>query len=295
MDVFAIEGMLSRRYDSNTHAAPRPRFSFHFGGVVTRIAAVALLAAVVTGGALFAQEEFGFLGRYDDAQSITQPKEDRNEFVFTRLIYNGRIPGYIKNWYTDYPKGDQQLIWALQRMTHLSIDERERAVAITDPNLFKYPFLYTSEPGQMVLDSKDAAIMREYLLRGGFWMLDDFWGSFEWENMAFEMKKIFPDAEIRDIPLDHPLFHQFFDVDRLKQVPSYAYVVSPNHITFEQDGYEPECKGIWDKNGRLMVVINHNTDLGDAYEWMDAPEYPYEFSSYAYRIAVNTILYALSH
>ena len=77
-------------------------------------------------------------------------------------------------------------------------------------------------------------------------------------------------------------------------MPSLAYL-NNGGITHEQDGFAPECKGIWDDKGRLVVVINHNTDLGDAYEWMDLKEYPYEFSSYAYRIAVNTFMYALSH
>ena len=290
-----------------------------------RPAVAALLAVILTAGLLLAQQELSppvnqdrpissarlneilsnddgadpnFLGNYEDSKSIVQDKKTSNQFVFVRLIYNGRIqiqPHYAKNWYTDSPKADKQLIWALRRLTNLDVAEHERAIAIPNPDLFKYPFLYTSEPGQMVLTDKDAGIMREYLNRGGFWMLDDFWGSFEWANMEAEMKKVLPDAEIRDIPLDHPIFNEFYKVDRLKQTPSIAYLINPGHITFEQDGFVPQCKGIWDKEGRLAVVINHNTDLGDAYQWMDIPEYPYEFSSYAYRVAVNTIVYALSH
>jgi hypothetical protein len=237
----------------------------------------------------------GFAGNYDDAKELVQEKGNTNQFVFVRLIYNGRIPFYLKNWYTDYPKGDKQLVHALRRLTQLDVAEGQRAMTIIDPELFKFPFVYTSEPGQMVLSPKDAEIMREYLQRGGFWMLDDFWGSFELGNMAAELKKVLPDAEIKDIPLDHPLFNTVFKVDRLTQVPSAAYFFNPGNITWEQDGFVPGCKGIWDKDGRLVVVINHNTDLGDAYQWMDLPEYPYEFSSYAYRVAVNTIVYALSH
>jgi hypothetical protein len=290
-----------------------------YGGLVKRPAVAALLAVILAAGLLVAQQELdrpissarlseilgnddganpSFIGNYEDDKSIVQDKKTSNQFVFVRLIYNGRIqvfPHYAKNWYTDYPKGDKQLIWALRRLTQLDIAENERAIAVTNPDLFKYPFVYTSEPGQMVLSDKDAEIMREYLKRGGFWMLDDFWGSFEWGNMEAELKKVLPDAEIRDIPLDHPIFNEFFTVERLKQVPSIAYLINPGHITWEQDGFVPQCKGIWDKEGRLAVVINHNTDLGDAYQWMDIPEYPYEFSSYAYRVAVNTIVYALSH
>ena len=264
-----------------------------------RSTVVFLLAMICTAAFLSGQnpiqDELSLLGNYDDAKRIVQDEEETNQFVFVRLIFNGRIPGYIKNWYTDYPDGDNHLIWALRRLTELNVAEHGRVIAINDPQLFRFPFVYTSEPGQMILTPEDAKFMREYLERGGFWMLDDFWGSFEWGNFAAEMKKVLPDAEIRDLPISHPLFHQFYDVDRLKQVPSLAYIYNPGHITHEQDGFEADCKGIWDKEGRLVVVIHHNTDLGDAYEHMDHPEYPYEFSSYAYRVAVNTFMYALSH
>ena len=258
-----------------------------------RVAAAGILAALLAVGVLFSQEEFGFIGSYEDARSIDQPTNDTDQIVFTRLIYNGRIPGYLKNWYTDYPKADRQLIMGVKRLTNLDMADHERAIAITDPSLFKYPFVYTSEPGQMVLSAEDAKIMREYLERGGFWVLDDFWGSFEWANMETQMKKVLPNGEIKTIPPDHPIFHMMFDVNKVVQVPSLAYIYTG--ITYEQDGFEAECKGIWDEHGRLLVVINHNTDLGDAYEWADEPRYANQFGGYAYRMAINTILYALTH
>jgi hypothetical protein len=258
---------------------------------LTRACLPALVILVV--GSVFAQE-LGFIGRYDDAEFIDQPNDDTNQIIFARLIYNGRIPGYIKNWYTDYPKSDRQLIMGLKRLTNLNIADHERAVRITDPDLYKYPFLYTSEPGQMVLTDKDAAIMAEYLARGGFWVVDDFWGSREMANFEVQMRKVLPGAVIKDIPPEHPIFHLFYDIEKVIQVPSLAYIYPP-FITWEQDGFVGECKGIWDEQGRLLVVINHNTDLGDAYEWADEPRYPNEFSSYAYRLAINFILYALTH
>ena len=253
-----------------------------------------ILLVVLTLGTLFAQQEVNFLGRYDDVKYIRQDKRDTNQIVFARLIYNGRIVGYYKNWYTDYPKGDETLIMGIQRLTNLNIADHSVAIPINDPDLFKYPFIYSSEVGQMVLTEQDAGIMREYLARGGFWMVDDFWGSFEWGNYVREMKKVLPGSEIKDIPKDHPIFHTFYDVDKIIQVPSLAYTINGG-ITYEQDGFEAECKGIWDENGRLVVVIHHNTDLGDAYEWADEPSYPNYFSSYAYRVAINTVLYALTH
>jgi len=262
--------------------------------VVSRVRIIAgLLAASIAVGALFAQE-LGLLGRYDDARYIDQPKGDTNQIVFARLIYNGRIPGYYKNWYTDYPKSDRLLIMGIKRLTNLNIADHEKAVALTDPDLFKYPFLYTSEPEQMVLTDEDAGILREYLARGGFWVLDDFWGSFEWEAMERQLRKVLPTAEIKDIPKNHPIFHTFYDIDKIIQVPSLAYVYNGG-ITWEQDGFVAECKGVWDDHGRLVMVINHNTDLSDAYEWADEPKYPNYFSAYAYRLAINFFLYALTH
>ncbi|HLQ78426.1 MAG TPA: DUF4159 domain-containing protein [Terriglobia bacterium] len=260
---------------------------------MNRFAPAALALILTAAGALLSQEDLRFLGKYEDARGIPKPPPDRAQFVFTRLIYNGRIPRYYKNWYTDYPKGDRQLIEGLKRLTDLSIADQGRVVAINDPELFQYPFVYSSEVGQMVLNPDDAAIMREYLLRGGFWFQDDFWGSSEWASMSAQMKKVFPEFEIRDIPRDHPIFHTFFDIDKVMQIPSLAYVYT--RITYEQDGFVGECKGIFDEKGRLMVIINHNTDLGDAYESADDPEYPLVFSGFAYRHALNIILYALSH
>ena len=258
-----------------------------------RFAAAVLAVALVTGGLLFSQDELNLIGRYDDIERIVQPKNDTNQFVFARLIYNGRIPGYYKNWYTDYPKADHQLMMGIKRLTNIDIADAERAIPINDPSLFNYPLIYSSEPEQIVLTTQDAATLREYLNRGGFWIMDDFWGTGEWAAMEEQLRKVLPDAEIKDIPRDHEIFHAFYDIDKLVQVPSLAYVYTG--ITFEKDGFEAECKGIWDEHGRLMFVIHHNTDLGDAYEWADEPRYANIFGGYAYRMAMNMFLYALTH
>ena len=177
------------------------------------IGAIVILI-IIAAGTIFAQE-LGLLGRYDDVRYIIQPKEDTEQIVFARLVYNGRIPGYYKNWYTDYPAADENLIRGLKRLTNLNIADHDRVIPINDPDLVKYPFIYTSEPEQMVLTDEDAAILREYLERGGFWILDDFWGTFEWQAMERQMKKVLPNAEIKDIPRNHPIFHLFYDIDKI--------------------------------------------------------------------------------
>jgi hypothetical protein len=267
--------------------------------VVKRIAAAGIAAGLALAGTLYSQDcrdalgLFRFYGNYKDAEKIVQPKNDTNQIVFARLIYNGQMHPYYKNWCTDYPEADRWLVGALRRLTNLDIAEESRAIAVTDPTLFKYPFIYSSEPGQMVFSTEDAAIMREYLERGGFWMLDDFWGTTEWNHVVAQMRRILPDGVIKDIPPDHPIYHTFYDIDHLVQTPSLAYAYYG--ITYEQDGFAAEWKGLWDRKGRLVAVMNHNTDLGDSYEHADKPEYPFHFSYYGYRIALNTILYALTH
>jgi hypothetical protein len=260
------------------------------------VAVLMLFVAVVTAAGVYAQdEELGLLGRYDDVRRIPfNYTKNTNEFVFTRLIYNGQIPGYYKNWYTDYPRADRNLILVLKRLTNIPIADGERAIPINDPDLFNYPLVYSSEVEQMVLTDEDATILRNYMERGGFWIVDDFWGSFEWSAFERQIRKVFPHREIKDIPRDHPIFHDFYDIDHLIQTPSLAYAFNGGR-TWETDGFQAECKGIWDDKGRLMMVINHNTDLGDAYEWSDDARYPNKFSGYAFRMAVNFFMYALTH
>lgn len=270
--------------------------------IVKRISAAAFAVLLTAGGILYSQDgldlggyrnELGLAGTFEDAKRYPRPAHQNNQIIFARLVYTGRIPYYYKGWYTDFPKADRLLIQGLQRLTTLDIADQGVVVPINDPELFQYPFIYSSEVGQIVLSPEDAATMREYLLRGGFWFMDDFWGTSEWASMEAQMKKIFPDLEIKDIPLTHPIFHMVFDIDKLVQTPNSGY--KQTGITYEQDGFIPECKGIFDEKGRLMVVINHNTDLGDSYEWADDPDYPMKFTGYGYRHALNIIMYAMSH
>ncbi|HEX4999545.1 MAG TPA: DUF4159 domain-containing protein [Terriglobia bacterium] len=259
-----------------------------------RLAAVAVLAALGIAASLFSQEHPEFQGRYEDAALIEQPKDDTTQLVFVRLIYNGITQGYYKNWYTDYPKAGTFLVPGVERLTNLNIELGERAIALNDPELFRYPLIYTSEPEQMLLTREDAGILREYLTRGGFWIMDDNWGGFDMARIEQILKRVLPDRKIENIPMSHPLFHSFYDVDKLIQTPSTAYLYNGG-VTWETDGFNPECKGVFDDEGRLMVVINHNTDLGDAYENADVPGYPVPFTVYGYKLAINMIIYGLTH
>jgi hypothetical protein len=167
-------------------------------------------------------------------------------------------------------------------------------VRLDDPELRRLPYLYAVEVGHMDLTPAEVSGLRDYLLAGGFLVVDDFWGTEEWNSFAGQMAKVFPDRKIVDLPMDHPLFHTYYDIDRIVQVPNSGQATAGGP-TWESDGYVPMVRGIMDDDGRLMVAINWNTDLGDGWEWAELPEYPLEYSSYAFQIGANTIVYALSH
>jgi len=234
----------------------------------------------------------------------TQPAE----FNFVRLQYNsGRGMddfygfGRFGSWATDAWEADYKYMWGIDRMTNVRQSKDPHPVPIMSPDLFKYPYIYAVEVGHMYLSEQEAERLREYLLRGGFWHCDDFWGLGELRSFISQMKKVFPDRPIEELAPDHPIFHAFFDIDKVIQVPNIslgrAYTQSGGRTrTFERgDDTEPRVFGISDDNGRLMVLITYNSDLGDAWEWMDDPDYPAVFTGYAYRLGMNSIIYAMTH
>jgi len=219
----------------------------------------------------------------------------RPEFTFVRAVVTGLGPwGYYKGWYTDWPKADRQFMIGVTRLTNISTAQETRTLAPTDPELFDYPFLYAVEVGHWSLSDEEAAALGEYLRRGGFLFCDDFWGSWEWANFEQNMRRTIPECNMVELPGDHPLFHSYYDIERVVQTPNVGNALE-RRTTHEQDGYVPHCRGISDAKGRLMVVINFNTDLGDAWEWADLPGYPAKYSTYAYQVGINAIVYAMSH
>ena len=216
---------------------------------------------------------------------------DAREFFFTRAVYNS---GYRwSSWATDYPKADRQFIIILERLIDLDAYEAENAVRLDDPNVRRFPFLYALEVGDMYMSEAEAEGLRDYLLAGGFLMIDDFWGTWEWANFESEIRRVLPEHPIVDIPLAHPIFNTVYNIEEIVQVPSIGN--AQGGPTWERDGYEPQVKGIFDDDGRLMVIINWNTDIGDAWEWAESPYYPLRYSTYAIEITINIIVYAMSH
>ena len=226
--------------------------------------------------------------------ALKNPIADAREFFFTRAIYSGG--GYRGgSWATDYPKADRQFLTIIDRLVDLLDSyERENAVRLDNPDLRRFPFLYALEVGYMYMTEAEVKGLRDYLLAGGFLMIDDFWGSWEWANFESEIKRVLPEYQIEEIPLDHPIFHTVYNIEEVVQVPNYGNAQRGGR-TWEQDGYNPHVRGIFDENRRLMVVINWNTDIGDAWEWAESPYYPLYYSTFAIEITVNTIVYAMSH
>jgi hypothetical protein len=229
--------------------------------------------------------------------SFFTPPPWRHEFYFTRAIYSsGRGWGWggRGSWATDYPKADRQFLVVIKRILGLDAYEYENAVALADPEIRRYPFLYALEVGRMALTQAEVQGLRDYLRAGGFLVIDDFWGTREWEVFEYNMRMVLPGRPIVELPAEHELFHTFFEIDEIRQVPNVRQG-RYGGPTWERDGYEPRVLGIFDDDGRLMVVINWNTDLGDAWEWAEDPFYPMEYSNFAYEMGANLIIYAMSH
>ena len=198
------------------------------------------------------------------------------------------------NWTIDYPRADRHLAQAVRRLTRIHVRSVEQPVDFdVGDEVYNYPWLYAVEVGYWALTPQQVAKMRELLLRGGFFMCDDFHGTAEWGNFVHSMSRVFPDRPIVDIPDTDPIFHVIFDLSKRYQVPGAQYLQTGR--IFEHDGYEARWRGIYDDHGRLMVAICHNMDLGDSWEWADVPEYDEKFSSLGMKIAVNYIAYAMTH
>lgn len=216
------------------------------------------------------------------------------DFTFARLVYSGSWSRRGGSWATDYPKADRQFLYGLGKLSDFTfIDSDNRALPLTDPDIFEYPFLYAVEVGHMDLNDEEVALLREYLDRGGFLVVDDFHGEYEWQVFYRQIKRVLPEYEPFDLPITHPIFHCYFDIERLYQVPGIQYLYSGS--LSEKGGVTPRYMGIEDDKGRLLVVINHNVDLGDAWEWAEVEEYPREFAQLAFELGINYIIYAMTH
>ena len=219
-----------------------------------------------------------------------------SSFQFARLRYPGGVPGYLKNSYTDYPAMDKHLTLLVGRMTNVDA-AAPVIVDPTSPHIFDYPMIYSVEPEQMVLGVQEAANLREYLTRGGFWFADDFHGDDEFNDFLVQIRRVLPGASVKELDISHPLFHCFYDISKIIQVTNDGIAKCPECDQFENgpSGKDPKVFGILDEQGRIEVLMAWNTDLGDGLEWADDPEYPSNYSAYAFKFMTNVIVYAMTH
>ncbi len=266
-------------------------------------------AALAISGILYAQRAFRqYQGREYEDFPLPPDWEQKAEWTRARLRYpsiggRSRWGGGGMDWTTDYPRSDRHLLEGVRRLTRIDSKSVEQVVDLdgTD-DVYNWPMMYAVEVGHWDLPDQQVAQLREYLLRGGFLMVDDFHGDepyrgifSEWQVFIASMKRVFPDREIVDLENSDPIFHTVFDLDDRFQVPGWQWAYSGRTYEAGETGKQAHWRGIYDDKGRVMVAICHNMDLGDAWEWSDDPRYPEKYASLAYRIAMNYFIYDLTH
>jgi hypothetical protein len=232
-------------------------------------------------------------------------------FTFVRLEYDS-VGGYGESYYfydgrywlrweTDFPQADRNFLHRFRELTTTDPYMEAVTMRLTDAKIFEYPFLYMADVGWMRLTPEESSRLRDYLLKGGFVWIDDFWGTAEWRNLEEVFAQVFPDRPWRDIPVDHPILHTVFPLERAPQVPArdFAYL-GRDEAWVHRYPAEPltpvNLRGVFDDEGRLMAVATHNTDIGDGFEREAYGEEYFEtYSKVAYAMGVNIVVYALSH
>jgi hypothetical protein len=281
--------------------------------VVTTLGVLSLAAVA---GIVLAAQQPGRFGRPSqlpaDRAGVLDWQVDPNfkndVFTFVRIEYDSYRGGYGRRgwgggWRTDWPDADLNLSFRLQQLTALRVNPNPITLRLTDPKLFDYPFVYIVEPGALAFSEDEVLALRKYLTNGGFLMVDDFWGDYEWDNFYREIKRVFPDREPTELPVDHEIFRCVYHLKTKPQIPSInaAWQGRAEGITWERGhGGNTETvhyKGIFDDKGRMMAFIGHNTDLGDGWEREgEDPWYFHEFSEKkAYPLGINIIVYAMTH
>lgn len=271
-----------------------------------QLAAVALAVPGVVLGAVAAQQAFREYPSVEYGRNIPLPPDWQRpgEWTFARLMfppgpldgYRGRFDGPwqegLSLWTQDYPRADRALANAVRRLTRVDARSVEQSVNPDDGDeIYNWPWLYAVQVGEWGLTEKQAQKLRDYLLRGGFFMADDCHGTEEQAYFEKTMKMIFPDRDLVDIPNDDPIFHTVFNLDNRFQIPGAEHLATGH----KKDGYVAHWKGIYDDKGRIMVAFSLNSDIGDSWEFLDDPRYPAKYSVLGTEIGVNYVVYAMTH
>lgn len=229
----------------------------------------------------------------DGTASQTQPEP--GEFHFARMYYNdlpGMRGGFRRGWWQqDMPEAEDHFTANLARMTRVDTGKTV-AIDLLNDDLFQYPWLYATQTGYWDLSDEELARLREYLLRGGFLMCDDFWGADDWQVFAATMARLFPDRPMEELPSDAAVLHVVYGIDEFTQIPGLRHLLGGGRV---QQLPPPRWYGIYDDQHRLMVGINYNQDVGDSWEEANNPNYPEPMTALGYRFGVNYVVYAMTH
>jgi hypothetical protein len=281
--------------------------------MLCRKASYRIVAALVCATALFAyQGRFRLYPSMEPYDNVDMPPDwnEKTEWTFARLMYpqhpNAHFGRYRwggglsdwreggTSWTQDYPRADRHFAQALRRLTRVNVRSVEQPLNLDDGDeVYNWPWLCAGEMGDWKLTASQAHKLRDYLLRGGFLMLDDFWGTEEYERFEESMKLVFPDRPVVEIDNADSIFHTVYDLDDRYQIPGQWAL--RRGTTYRNDGAVPHWLGIYDDHGRVMVAISFNSDVGDGWEWADDPQYPEKYSALAIRIGVNYVIYSMTH
>ncbi len=245
-------------------------------------------------------------GRFGSAVPLATPESFDGSFQFCRLAFRGSRGGDGGGWSVDFPRADINLSIRLSELTKTAVgfdpgrQPRHLVVRPTDPELFQCPFVMATEVGSAYFDEDESTRLRDYLQKGGFLWVDDFWGSYAWEFWQSQLGRILSPAQfpVVDLPPAHPLFRSQFEVPAVPQIPSINFWGGTGGETSERgnDSRTPHARAVLDGHGRIMVLMTHNTDIGDSWEReADDPAYFLEFSVRGYAFGINTVLYAMTH
>lgn len=222
----------------------------------------------------------------------------KGEFSFARLQYDNRFArgdfGFgFDTWATDYDAADRNFLRGVSRLTNVQVKPEPVVMRLDNDDIFDYPFLYALEMGRggVHFSDKEMQNLREYLLRGGFLLIDDFWGTWQWDNFYQTFSQVFPDRELVELKSDHDVFHVFYDIDGPQMIPAIS---NPNNVPEEDVAYASNF-AVLDDDGRVMVLINWNSDMGDGWEHTYHPAYPTKFANQAYQLGINYLIYAMTH
>ena len=267
----------------------------------TLAALVALTAVAAVAATLDAQRR----GRSFSPIRMATAESFDGRFNFCRAAFSRGYEGDGGGWSVDYPRADMNLSIRLAELTKTSIsldgngEPNHLVVQLTDPLLFRCPFVMMTEVGAASFSAEEGARLREYLDKGGFLWVDDFWGEYAWQAWSREIGRVLPPGEYRtvDLPLDHPIFRSQFVIARMPQIPSINYWYGSGGGTSERyDSQTPHARATLDRRGRIVVLATHNTDIGDSWEREgDDPQYFYNFSVDGYAFGINVLLYAMTH